>query len=186
VEAAPYLEYEGKVIDLKDLAQSYVFSTVSLLEQTQHVYVYIEDGDRDATAGQFSFIKGEFLDLFNENEFVDVQFHYMTEKILFNRALGLDRASIDVLTESDLLLLVEVKTSFVSQQSVDFFFTNAHILLQVIDTNGPDISFREEVLKRGAGRTRALSAVQAVENAVNELLPQLNLFLKETRRLYGV
>jgi len=186
IEAIPYVEYNSETVSLRHLAQQYVFSTVSLLEQIQHVYVLFDNPDRNVNSEQFAYMKNSLIRLFHENEFNEVQFHYMTEEILFNRALELDRSSIGVLTDSDMLFLVQVQTAFLSQQSVDFFFSGAQILLQIIDTKAPRIVFSEEVSRRGAGRTRELSAYQAVVNAVNDIARQLDLYLKEARRIYGV
>jgi hypothetical protein len=186
VEAVPFLDYDGKRRNLEHLAQRYVFSNVSLLEQTQHVYLLFDNSDRELNSNQFSHIKNSFIGLFHENEFNDVEFHYMTEEILFNRALQLDRPSINVLSDADMLFLVRVKTAFISQQSVDFFFSNADILLQVVDTKALSVMVREQVSRRGAGKTRALSADQAVVNAVSDISRQLDLFLKEVRSKYGV
>jgi hypothetical protein len=186
VEAVPFLEYDGKRSDLEQLAQRYVFSTVSLLEQTQHVYILFEDANPELNATRYSHIENSFIDLFHENGFKDVEFHNMAEGILFTRALKLDRPSIDALTDSDLLFLVRVRTAFISQQSVDFFFSSADILLQVVDTKAPSTLLQEEVSRRGAGKTRALSADQAVFNVVSDISRQLDLFLKEVRSRYGV
>jgi hypothetical protein len=189
IEAVPYVGEAGRSVSLDNLARRYVFSTVSLLEQTQHVYILFdnfESTDRNANNKQFSHIQNSLMRLFHDNEFHDVQFHYMTEKILFNRAQDLDRSSIDILTDAENLFLIQVRTSFLSQQSTDFFFSDALISLEIIDTNTPRIVFSEEVNRRGAGRTKSNSAFQAVVNTVNEISPKLDLYLKEARRLHGV
>jgi len=186
IEAWPYLEYDGSKRRLEYLGQRYVFSTVSLLEQPQHVYILFDNLNRELNSFQYSHIKNTFSRLFQENGFNNVQFRYMTEEILFNRALQMDRSSIDVLSDSDMLFLIKVETAFLSQQSVDFFFSSADILLQVIDTKGPSLLFGERVSRRGAGKTRDLSADQAVVNAVNDITRQFDLYLKEVRRKYGV
>jgi hypothetical protein len=81
---------------------------------------------------------------------------------------------------------MRVETSFLSQQSVDFFFSSAHIVLEVVDTNSPAVTFTDEVTRRGAGKTKELSAYQAVVNAANDLARNLDLYLKEKRRIHGV
>ena len=186
IEAMPVIQYNGSTTELDHLARVYVYSTVSMLEQTQHVYVLFENPDQEWGGQQFAHLKGNLSDLFRENEFSNVQFHNMTEAILFNRALSLDRSSIDILTDADNLFLMRVETSFVSQQSVDFFFSAAHIVLEVIDTNSPAIAFTDEVSRRGAGKTKELSAYQAVVNAANDIARNLDLYLKKTRRIHGI
>ena len=185
VEAMPVIHYNGSTLQLEHLARVYMYSTVSMLEQTQHVYVLFENPDQDWGAQQFDHLKESLSTLFRENEFSNVQFHNMTEAILFERALSLDRSSINILTDADTLFLIRVQTNFVSQQSVDFFFSAAHIVLDVIDTNAPSVSFTHEVSRRGAGKTKELSAYQAVVNAVNDMSEKLDIHLKETRRLHG-
>ncbi len=186
IEAVPVIEYNGNSITLEHLAQTYVFSTVSMLEQTQHVYVFLQNPDQEWGGEQFSHLRSSLSRLFRENEFLDVQFHYMTEEILFNRATTLDRASIDILTDADTLFLIRVETTFLSQQSVDFFFSNAHIFLEVIDTSAPAVTFSDEVVRRGAGKTKEMSAYQAVVNAVKDLARNLDLYLTEMRSIHGV
>jgi hypothetical protein len=186
VEAVPVLRYNGSSIELSDLSQTYVYRTVSLLEQTQHVYILFENPDPDWGTQQFSHLKESLSELFRKNEFTDVVFHNMTEEILFNRALSLDTSSIGVLTEADRLFLMRVETSFVSQQSIDFFFSAAHIVLNVIDTRVPAVSFSDEVQRRGAGKTRERSAYQAVVNTVADITENLDPYLKETRRIHGL
>ena len=186
IEAVPVIEYDGNSFTLDQLAQTYVFSTVSMLEQTQHVYVFFQNPDQEWGGEQFSHLRSILSRLFRENEFLDVQFHYMTEEILFNRATALDRASIDILTDADTLFLIRVETTFLSQQSVDFFFSNAHIFLEVIDTSAPAVTFSDEVIRRGAGKTKEMSAYQAVVNAANDLARNLDLYLTEMRSIHGV
>jgi hypothetical protein len=186
IEAVPYVEGDGQAVLLDKLALRFVFSTVSLLEQTQHVYIHFENTDRDINNEQFTHIQNSLMRLFHNNEFHDVQFHYMTEKILFNRAQDLDPSSIDILTDADNLFLMQVRTSFLSQQSIDFFFSNALIRLDIIHISGPSIVFSEEVGRRGAGKTKDNSAYQAVVNTINDITPKLDLYLKEARRLHGV
>ena len=111
---------------------------------------------------------------------------YMKEEILFNRAMALDRPSVNVLAESENLILARVNTSFLSQQSVDFFFSSAHILIQIIDTDSLSILFRDEVQNKGAGSTEERSTYQAVVNAMKELGKNIDLYLKETRKVHGV
>ena len=185
VEAIPVIQYNGSTIQLDHLARVYVYSTVSMLEQTQHVYILFENPDRDWGTQQFDHIKESFSALFRENEFNNVQFHNMAEAILFERALSLDRSSINILTDADRLFLIRVETNFVSQQSVDFFFSAAHIVLDVIDTNSPSVSFTHEVSRRGAGKTKELSAYQAVVNTVNDMSEKMDIYLKDTRRMHG-
>jgi hypothetical protein len=186
VEAVPLIRYDGSTIELEAFSQSYVYSTVSMLEQTHHVYILFENPDQEWGAQQFAHIRESLSELFRTNEFSNVRFHSITETILFNRALSLDRSSINILTDSDKLFLMEVETSFVSQQSVDFFFSSAHILLHVIDTNSLTLSYSEEVDRRGAGKTEQLSAYQAVVNAVKDMNQDLDLYLKEARRIHGL
>jgi len=186
IEAMPVIQYNGASIALDHLVQSYVYSTVSMLEQTQHVYVLFENPNQEWGSQQFAHLRSSLSRLFRENEFSNVQFHYMTEEILFNRAQALDRSSIDILTDADSLFLMRVETSFLSQQSVDFFFSSAHIVLEVVDTNSPAVTFTDEVTRRGAGKTKELSAYQAVVNAANDLARNLDLYLKEKRRIHGV
>jgi hypothetical protein len=186
IEAVPVIEYNGNSITLEHLAQTYIFSTVSMLEQTQHVYVFFQNPDQEWGGEQFSHLRNSLSRLFRENEFHDVQFHYMTEEILFNRATALDRASIDILTDADTLFLIRVETTFLSQQSVDFFFSNAHIVLEVIDTSAPAVTFTDEVIRRGAGKTKELSAYQAVVNAAKDLTRNLDHYLTEMRSIHGV
>jgi hypothetical protein len=186
IEAVPFIEYNGNSITLEHLAQTYIFRTVSMLEQTQHVYVLFQNPDQEWGSEQFSHLRSSLSRLFRENEFLDVQFHYMTEQILFNRATALDRSSIDILTDADTLFLIRVETTFLSQQSVDFFFSNAHIVLEVIDTNTPAVTYTDEVTRRGAGKTKEQSAYQAVVNASKDLARNLDLFLTEIRSIHGV
>jgi hypothetical protein len=185
IEAVPVIQFNGASIILEHLVQSFVYSTVSLLEQTQHVYVLFKNPDQEWGSQQFAYLRSSLSRLFRENEFINAQFHYMTEEILFNRALSLDRSSIDILTDADSLFLMRVETSFLSQQSVDFFFSNAHIVLDVVDTNSRAISYTDEVTRRGAGKTEEFSAYQAVVNAVNDIVRNLDLHLKEARRIHG-
>jgi hypothetical protein len=190
IEAAVEFEHHSSTMTMENLNQTYVFSTISLLEQTQRVYVLFENERGELESSQrselFAHIRKSLAALFHENQFQDVQFHFMTEEILFHRALSLDRSSIDILTDSDILILILVKSAFISQQSVDFYFSSADVLLQVIDTNTLKTPFREEVSKRGAGKSKELSGFQAVVNAVKVLAPELDIYLKELRRLHGV
>jgi hypothetical protein len=58
--------------------------------------------------------------------------------------------------------------------------------LEVIDTQSPAFAHTEVVNRRGAGKTKELSAQQAVVNAAQDIATSLDLYLKDIRRKYGV
>ncbi len=186
IEASIVLESDDRSIQLDSLSQSYTFSSISILDQPQRVYIYFESTDTLETSAQFTYLSGFITEIFFENGFSDVECIYMKEKILFNRALSMDLASINVLANAENLVLTRINTSFISQQSVDFFFSSANIMIQIIDPGSLTILYRDEVQKKGAGSTRERSAYQAVVNAMNELGKNVDLYLKELRKVHGV
>jgi hypothetical protein len=186
IEARIVLDLNGRSIQLDSLNQNYTLSSISILDQPQRVYIYFESTDVSETNTQFSFLSGFITELFRQNGFSDIECIYMKEKILFNRALAIDLPSINVLAGSENLVLTRVETSFISQQSVDFFFSSALITIQIIDPGSLAIQFLDEVQKKGAGSTRERSAYQAVVNAMNELGENVDLYLKEKRKAHGV
>jgi hypothetical protein len=186
IEARIVLDSNGRSIQLDSLSQNYTFSSISILDQPQRVYIYFESTDTSETSAQFTYLSGFITELFYENGFSDVESIYMKEKILFSRALSMDLQSINVLATSENLVLTRVNTYFISQQSVDFFFSRANIMIQIIDPGSQTILFRDEVQTKGAGSTRARSAYQAVVNAMTELGKNVDLYLKESRKVHGV
>ena len=86
---------------------------------------------------------------------------------------------------SETLILVTVKTSFISQQEVDFFVSGADIQVRFVDPAGA-AGYGNEISARGAGPTRDRSSLQAVDNALDLMIEDIDSYLKELRREYGI
>jgi hypothetical protein len=108
---------------------------------------------------------------------------------LFNRAFEMDRPSLRLLggqNAARILVLVDGRTGFVSQQSADFFVSEAEFSLKMIDAESFELYFESTASEKGAGPTRERSAEQALLNALGRAQADLDRYLEEVRRNHGV
>jgi hypothetical protein len=108
----------------------------------------------------------------------------VTHPSLFRRAMELERPAVRLLGDEQgakVLLLLDVRTAFLSQPSPDFHFFNASLTVKMIDVESFHLYFESTKEERGAGPTPDLAERQAVRNALVRLSADLESYLRTLR-----
>jgi hypothetical protein len=170
--------------ELEGLDQSCRFSAVSLLDLPNSLVL-----SPALSPGTEGAVCERLVARFKGKGFSQVRCGGSADAELFNRAFEMDRPSLRLLggqNAARILVLVDGRTGFVSQQSADFFVSETELSLKMIDAESFQLYFESTASEKGAGPTRERSAEQALLNALGRVQADLDRYLEEVRRNHGV
>ena len=170
--------------ELEGLDQSCRFSAVSLLDLPNSLVL-----SPALSPGTEGAVCERLVARFKGKGFSRVWCGESADAELFNRAFEMDKSSLRLLggqNAARILVLVDGRTGFVSQQSADFFVSETELSLKMIDAESFELYFESTASEKGAGPTRERSAEQALLNALGRVQADLDRYLEEVRRNHGV
>jgi hypothetical protein len=188
IQALVSLNSDDQFITLNSLTREYIFSSISLFDLRYSISMLI-DMENPVEKEFFPSFCNRALEIFTENEFSHVTCDTAVNRILFTSAFTHDKPSIQLLANSygaEIVILLKVTSSFASSPSTDFFFSNAHAEIKIIDTREFIVQFEEETFDKGAGQFKRDSEYQAILNAINRLNDKLDGYIQQLRRTNGI
>jgi hypothetical protein len=188
IQALVSLTIDDQLITLNSLTREYIFSSISPFDLRYSIYMLI-DMENHVEKEFFPGFCSRALEIFTENEFFHVTCDTAVNRTLFSRAFSHDIPSIQLLSNAygaEIVILLKLTSSFASSPSADFFFSNAHAEIKIIDTREFIVQFEEETFDKGAGRSKKESEYQAILNAINRLNEKLDGYIQQLRRTNGI
>jgi len=185
IEATIFLDIHQEETVFDYLTQEYVFRNISIFDVPHSIVLYVDKVPDNCPPG----LCDEALEPFHAHGFSDVRCYCIENKDLFRSAFLLDKSAITLLnndTQSDIIVLVRIKPSFVMRQSIDFYLYDALAEIKIIDTHTFLLQFEENTTERGAGRSSEESEYQAILSAIRSLNKKVDEYLSRLRRRNGI
>jgi len=185
IEATIFLDIHQEETVFDHLTQDYVFRNISILDVPHSIVIYVDKVPDNCPPG----LCDEALEPFHAQSFSDVRCCCIENKDLFQSAFSLDKSAVTLLnndTQSDIIVLLMVKPSFVMRQSIDFYLYDALAEIKIIDTHTFLLQFEENTTERGAGRSSEESEYQVIVSAIRSLNKKVDEYLSRLRRRNGI
>ncbi len=185
IDATIFMDIHQEEIVFDPLTQEYVFRNISIFDTPHSIVLYVDKVPDNCPPGLCAIA----LEPFHAHGFSDVRCYYSENKDLFQSAFSLDKSATSLLkndTQSDIVVLLKVKPSFVMRQSIDFYLYDALAEIKIIDTHTFLLQFEENTTERGAGRSSEESEYQAILSAIRSLNRKVDEYLSRLRRRNGI
>lgn len=189
IKAQVILTIEGKQFPIDALSQDYFFSTISFMDMPHSVVLFFESHSLSEDHKNIPSLCTRIVNLFRDNGFTNVECMQSIDPPLFQRTFEMDKPSLQIMgdrTGSDIIVLLWIKTSYLSQPSIDFFFSQAEVSTKIMNTQNSTILFQEVFTEEGAGSTQSEAEQQALSKALGRLTERIDIYLKRIRRENGV
>jgi hypothetical protein len=177
------LRADDLAVEIDSLTRTYEFTSFSIFD-TPHVLLISGDETHPLPEDVSKTMCGKVQALFSGKGFSRFACGTVTHPSLFRRAMELDRSAVRLLGDEQgakVLLLLDVRPSFLSQPSSDFYFYRASLTVKMIDVQSFRLYFESTKEERGAGPTSDLAEQQAVGNALGRLSADLELYIATLR-----
>ena len=142
------------------------------------------DESRPLPEGALRSVCEAFEAVFQAKEFRRFACGAVTHPSLFRKAMELERPAIRLLGDEQgakVLLLLDIRTAFLSQPSPDFHFFGATLTAKLVDVKSFHLYFESTKEERGAGPTPDDAERQALRNALVRLAADLESYLGTLR-----
>jgi hypothetical protein len=177
------LRIEGLEAALDRLTQTYEFTSFSILD-APHTLLVWSDESRPLPDDLPSSVCAAVETLFKARGFSRFTCGVVTHPSLFRRAIELERPAVRLLGDEQgarVLLLMDIKTAFLSQPSPDFHFFRATLTAKLIDVQSFHLYFESTKEERGAGPNPDAAERQALQNALARFTADLESYFGTLR-----
>jgi hypothetical protein len=177
------LKVDDLEVELDRLTQTYEFTSFSIFDAPHSLLA--SGGETQPLSDDLRrAVCAELEALFTARGFTRFTCGSVTHPSLFRRAMDLELPAVRLLGDEQgakVLLLVDIRTAFLSQPSPDFHFFRASLAAKMIDAQSFHLYFESAKEERGAGPTPYLAERQAVRNALARLSAELESYLGTLR-----
>jgi hypothetical protein len=180
------LRVDGRETALETLERVYEFVSLSIFDSPHVLLVSVEETGlppADAVSAACAAIRAAF-GAKGFSRFDCAHASPRSDAELFRGAMDLDRPSVRLLGDergAKVLLLLSVRTAFLSQPTPGFHFHTATLSMKMVDVRSFRLYFQDTREEQGAGPDPETAERQAVRNALAALTADLESYLETLR-----
>jgi hypothetical protein len=188
IEAKVMFSAGESVLEPESLRKEFSFRNISLFDVPHRLIMHVKSG-QEVKKEYYPNLCNEVLRPFLENGFSVVTCNYEFHRAIFERAFDLDRPSVQVLkTEegAEIFVLFLITGGIISKQTQDFFMSQAHVSMKIVDTETYALLHEVQKTETGAGPSDEASLYRAILNALARINEDIISYVEELRRTYGL